>query len=185
MYRATTNSNIPGTTVCLTTAATNARTAIIIRVRHRCDVAAVDANISSGTAVSSTTTTSATNTCATNTCADGKSSTLSGNRATIYLDGTAVAAISRAWGTASNACAAIPSRRTTSCVDYAAMNGNAAAVKDGGAAADACAGIVAAVSCTCGVQRPGAARLGVDGQAVAGGHHNALFRCEGTAIHQN
>ncbi len=65
------------------------------------------------------------------------------------------------------------------------MNGNTAAIKNFGAAADARAGVVVAVSRASDVQRAGAAGLGVDGQAVASRHHNAFYRCEGAAVRQN
>ncbi len=173
-------NSIPGAAILLTTTAANTSPAITSRVRCRCDAAAVDDDISSGTAVSSTATTAAANT-----CASGISCTLSGDRTTIYLDGTTVAAISRAGGAAANTCAAIPARRTTGRIDHAAMNGDAAAIKGGCATADARAGVFVAVNRAGGRQRPGAVGLDVDGQAVAGRHHNALCRCEVAAVRQD
>ena len=65
------------------------------------------------------------------------------------------------------------------------MNGNAAAVNGGGAAADARAGITAIVSHAGGVQRAAIFGLGVDGQAVGARHHNALCRSQGAAVRQD
>ena len=68
-------------------------------------------------------------------------------------------------------------------VDHAAMNGDRAAVRGSFRAADARAGVILISEFikekhTCGVQCAGAAGLGVDSQAVAGSHHNALFRVQ-------
>ena len=170
----------------VTLTAADARAARLSSMRRCRDIAAVDGDT---TAVSAVFTISSATTA--NTCASATSfAAVGGDRAAVNLDGAAVAAISRTGGTAANTCAAIIRitkiiiRNAAGGVDYAAMNGNAAAVNGGGAAADARAGITAIVSHAGGVQRAAIFGLGVDGQAVGARRHNALFRCEGAAVRQ-
>ncbi len=118
---------------------------------------------------------------AADTCAAHCASGLRCDSAAIDGDIAARTAIcARPRRTAANACTIFTGRG-----NIAAMNGNRTAGTAINAIISSTSTADARTISACGVQRPSADRLGVDGQAVAGFHHNTLFRVQGATVRQD